>query len=183
MGLGVGIAASVGTGERQSWAQLPLFVEKSVNPLIYGATFFLNFLNVNLTEERLFVNLNITSALKMQFYRILFNLTYALIFCKLSVIVAHVHFHIYPRVPVGVSIPVNALVPVSVRVPVSVSFPVGVSVSFNVSVPASVSVPVSISISASDSALSVSMSVSLFLCPLSVVPCPLPCPPPFPVFM
>ncbi len=50
----------------QSWAQLPL----SVDPLINGAALIFHFKNVNLTEERLFLNLYKASALKIQFCRI-----------------------------------------------------------------------------------------------------------------
>jgi hypothetical protein len=57
----------------QSWAQLPLSVDKSVNVngLINGTALIFHFGNVNLTEERLFLNLNKASALKIQFCRIL----------------------------------------------------------------------------------------------------------------
>jgi hypothetical protein len=48
----------------QSSAQLPL----SVDPLINGAALIFHFESVNLTEERLFLNLNKTSALKIQFF-------------------------------------------------------------------------------------------------------------------
>ncbi len=50
----------------QSWAQLPL----SVDPLINGTALIFHCGNVNLTEERLFLNLFMALALKILFCRI-----------------------------------------------------------------------------------------------------------------
>jgi hypothetical protein len=53
--------------DNQSWA-LPFSVEKplSVDTLINGTVFSFRFLNVNLSEERLFLNLNKTSAFEIK---------------------------------------------------------------------------------------------------------------------
>ncbi len=61
----------------QSWAQLPLSVDKSlsVDPLINGTALIFFIENVSLKEERIFLNLFMSLTLKIIFCQVFKNLT------------------------------------------------------------------------------------------------------------